>query len=329
MEPTVESDLRRENLTEVELYMHYRKQLSTLNHDLAKLLYHTTRKTNSLASTPCVSLIIAYLELPADYNEYYDCEYTFVDSVEEIAPPIDLLKRKAMALLGWRIDRWEVVTRKANDEIVPRYPRINIYVVPPDPNDTRVAIVQAYGFVDTTGKYIPIPDSNDSESAKDQAKQILAGLYLYCAYAPQAAYDEDDFGFLLGNDARIEDIYSITFSSNAVESSVDVPGQVAPYGACGEIPGVAHFYPELPPCAPYDELVAVAQPTAAGWKRHRGKRQPSARLAEKQAVAKETFDAAKATWFASLASLGDSVDFDYFDFDRFAPRSTKRRKTRK
>lgn len=54
------------------------------------------------------------------------------------------------------------------------------------------------------------------------------------------------------------DITSIQFPPNSIEAKMDVDGQIAPYGSCGIIPGVAYTYPGI--TVPYDELVFTTNP---------------------------------------------------------------------
>ncbi len=308
-------DWRRFRASEVELYVHYQKQLATLNRELARRLYcaNKTRKTNSFASTPCVPLIISYLEI-SNYKGLFEWQATLPIP---LPPPIDLLKRKALALINWQIDTVNF-----------RGGYICIRVLPPSDaaNNIGSALIRAADWGYANGGLFFGPWGS---FPKDH---VLACLRVYGDHnaVEEKAWDNADFGLDVGfgasrnRYATIGRVSSITFTSDRQESRVDIPGQIAPYGSCGEIPGVAHFYPHVNCCEgyhriPFDELITIDPPTSLEWQKHRGKRKPSERLETKKQI-----ELTKQMAAAPPPISNPSIECDYVALS--STRSVKRRK---
>ncbi len=289
-------DMRRYEASSVELYVHYQKQLNTINRELARCLYlsNKTRKTNSFASTPCIPLIIAYLELPINWEGRW---------MYFLPAPYNLLKRKALALTHWRIDA-----------VVLRGGYVWIRALPPSDaaNNMGSALIRAASWRnDRRDNVVGPSDFLDFKNG-------TIGCISMDAYVP-GEWNNVEFGFRVDFTSSISGIFirfgkidrvtSITFTSDRQESLVDQPGQIAPYGSCGEIPGVAHFYPQTNyDFAPFDELLAIEPPTKSDWKEHqyRGKGKPSTRLQtnkHNQLLAKQAA--------AVAPPISDVVDTDY------------------
>ncbi len=275
-------DTVRPRFTHAELYRHYQLQVFTLNHELAVCLYgaNESDETHSLASIPCVPIIIDYLQLiiPNDYSyRYAEPDHSRPNSiaynVRTCPAPVNLLKRKAMALLGWHVDAYH--TRKQGG--------IMLILRPANLGDTRSAVVLAKDCHDKHRHGIPmtmnqsrIMGQSQSPSLGGNLDHIVQSLLFDTPFMSTKGvvpsdlkFEEEEFGFLLKNLSLVFGVTSIMFSANSVESQIDLPGQIAPYGSCGDIPGVAHFYPNTPfaPCqgklvdyAPIDELIVIDPP---------------------------------------------------------------------
>ncbi len=327
---------KRHDMSSIQLYVHYQKQMTTLHRELAWYLYHgdKRRKRKSVASTPCIALIVAYLQLPVDFVVTYSCTYRHTNSFwtyyvqhRALAPP-NLLKRKAIALLDWRVRQCDF-SNLASDYLL-------VSVVPRNSADKRVATIRAGGISNING---PIPI--DDLPVYRNGFPIISALRLYGEHyynkgiygattnfqCATDAWIDAAFGMLLTDETSLDNIESITFSSDSVESQVDIPGMVAPVSSCGDIPGVAHFFPHM--FAPLHELVVVPFPDEKAWEAHREKRQPSARLATIQDTARETYDAVAHAWDASRRAENTPLDYTIDDFSLFYRSPYLSRKRRK
>ncbi len=225
----------RTKATPAQLYTHYQNQLATLQRELGLCLYGNGNSKGSPVSTPGVRMIIGYLELSSqDLTQFpmHIKAYSALIITKTTAPP-DLLRRKALALTGWRLEPDASGDYRYTEEIDTYY---STRVV--SPNGDMWAVVSFFGaWLTSIAEPFDVP------------REVIT-------------FTDDNWRcwWLATANYTIHNIVSITFAPDSVEATIDVPGQVAPYGSCGCIPGVSHFYPSTNLHAPFDELVTTLPP---------------------------------------------------------------------